>query len=141
MTRFLLDTDVCIYLLNHRPGHEHILRRIDGRSYGEVLLSAITLAELRYGIAASWRRETNLSKLELFLAQFEVTPLDETAAAAYGPIRAHLRAKGAPIGPLDTLIAGHAKALGATLVTNNTGEFSRVPGLKLANWLEPINGS
>ena len=137
MTRFVLDTDICIYLLNQRPEHEHILQRMDGRSYGEILLSAITLAELRYGIAASQRREANLSKLELFLAQFEVVPFDEAAAASYGSIRAHLRAKGMPIGPLDTLIAGHAKTLEATLVTNNTAKFSRVPGLALENWLEP----
>ena len=86
---------------------------MDGRNYGEVLLSAITLAELRYGIAASQRREANRVRLELFLAQFEVLPFDETAAAGYGPIRAYLRVKGTPIGPLDTLIAGHAIALGA----------------------------
>ncbi len=138
MTQFVLDTDICIYLLNRRPGHEYILKPMDGRSYGEILLSAITLAELRYGIAASQRREANLSKLELFLAQFEVAPFDEAAAATYGPIRAYLRAKGTPIDPLDTLISGHTKALGATLVTNNTAEFSHVPGLKLENWLEPV---
>ena len=137
MTRFLLDTDICIYLLNRRPGHGNILRRMDGRSYGEVLISAITLAELRYGIAASQRREANLSKLEIFLAQFEIKAFDERAAAAYGPIRAYLRTKGTPIGSLDTLIAGHAKALEATLVTNNTAEFSRVPELDLDNWVEP----
>ena len=138
MIRFMLDTDICIYLLNRRPGYEHIIKRMDGRSYGEILLSTIALAELRYGIAASQRREANRAKLELFLAQFEVVSFDEVAAAVYGLIRAHLRTKGTPIGPLDTLIAGHAKAIGATLVTNNTAEFSRVPELALENWLEPI---
>ncbi len=138
MTCFLLDTDICIYLLNHRPGYKSIVKRMNGLNYGEVLISAITLAELRYGIDASQRRGASLSKLELFLAQFEVAPFDERAAAVYGSVRAHLRAQGTPIGPLDTLIAGHAKALGATLVTNNTAEFSRVPGLHLDNWVEPV---
>ncbi len=138
MTRFLLDTDICIYLLNHRPGYKNILRRMDGLNYGEVLISAITLAELRYGIDASQHRGANLGKLELFLAQFEIIAFDESAAAAYGSVRAHLRAQGTPIGPLDTLIAGYAKALGATLVTNNTAEFSRVPDLCLENWFEPM---
>lgn len=134
--RYVLDTDICIYLLNRRLAYENILKRIDARSYGEIIISAITLAELRYGIAASQRREANLSKLELFLAQFEVIAFDEHAAAVYGSILAHLRAKGTPIGPLDTLIAAHARALTATLVTNNIAEFSRVPGLVLENWLE-----
>ena len=138
MTRFVLDTDICIYLLNRKPGYETILKHMDAHCYGEILLSAITLAELRYGIAASRRREANLSKLELFLAQFEVVPFNEIAAAAYGPIRAYLRERGTPIGPLDMLIGGHAKALGATLVTNNTAEFSRIPGLALVNWFEGI---
>ncbi|NJN47078.1 MAG: type II toxin-antitoxin system VapC family toxin [Candidatus Competibacteraceae bacterium] len=138
MTRFLLDTDSCIYLLNCRPGHENILQRMDGLNYGEVLISAITLAELRYGIAASRRRAANQGNLELFLAQFEAAAFDEHAAAIYGPIRAHLRVKGTPIGSLDTLIAAHAQSLQASLVTNNIAEFCRVPDLALENWLEPL---
>ena len=72
----LLDTNICIYLLNQRPGFEAILRRLDGRQQGEVALSAITLAELRFGIAANQRRDINLAKLELFLAVFEIAPFD-----------------------------------------------------------------
>ena len=132
----LLDTDIYIYLLNQRPGFESILKRLDGREYGEVSLSAITLVELRFGIAASRRRSLNLAQLELFLASFEAVPFDDRAAAAYGPLRAHLEAQGTPIGPLDTLIAAHALALCATLVTNNVREFGRVPALTLENWLE-----
>jgi tRNA(fMet)-specific endonuclease VapC len=132
----LLDTDICIYLLNQRPGFEAILRRLDGRAHGEVNLSAITLAELRFGIAASRRAGLNLPKLELFLASFEIVPFDDRSAAAYGPLRAHLQSRGTPIGPLDTLIAAHALALGANLVTNNAREFGRVPGLAVENWLE-----
>jgi tRNA(fMet)-specific endonuclease VapC len=89
----LLDTDICIYLLNQRPGFESILKRLDGREYGEVSLSAITLAELCFGIAASRRRSLNLAKLELFLASFEAAPFDARAAAAYGPLRAHPKPK------------------------------------------------
>jgi len=131
----LLDTDICIYMLNQRPGFEGILTRLDGRSQGEVIISAITLAELRFGIAASKRQAFNRERLELFLASFEVAPFDEHAAAPYGPLRAHLQAQGTPIGPIDTLIAGHALSLRATVVTNNVREFSRVPGLELENWL------
>ncbi len=134
----LLDTDICIYLLNQRPGFEAILRRLDGRQQGEVALSAITLAELRFGIAASQRRDVNLAKLELFLAAFEIAPFDASAAIAYGSLRARLQALGTPIGPLDTLIAAHALALGATVVTNNVREFGRVPGLTVENWLDAM---
>ncbi|MGH8582102.1 MAG: type II toxin-antitoxin system tRNA(fMet)-specific endonuclease VapC [Gammaproteobacteria bacterium] len=132
---FLFDTDIGIYVLNQKPGYESILKHLDGREQGEVIVSVITLAELRFGIAASRRRNLNLGKLELFLASFEVAPFDERAASAYGPLRAHLQAQGTPIGPLDTLIAAHALSLGATLVTNNVREFGRVPNLALKNWL------
>jgi tRNA(fMet)-specific endonuclease VapC len=131
----LLDTHICIYLLNQRPGFEAILRHLDGRRQGEVALSAITLAELRFGIAASQRRAVNLAKLELFLAAFEIVPFGAPAATAYGSLRAQLQARGTPIGPLDTLIAAHALALGAIVVTNNVREFGRVPGLTVENWL------
>jgi len=134
----LLDTDICIYLLNQRSGFEHILKHLDGRSQGEVIISAITLAELRFGIAASKRRDFNSARLELFMALFEVAPFDEHAAAAYGPLRMYLQAQGTPIGPLDTLIAGHALSRGATVVTNNVREFSRVPDLDLENWLDVL---
>ena len=131
MTLHLLDTDTYIHLINRRPGYELVLAHVHGRAYGEILLSAITLAELRFGIASSQRRDANVAKLELFLAAFEVAPFDERAAGAYGPLRAHLRAAGTPIGPLDTLIAAHALALGAIVVTHNVREFSRAPGLQV----------
>jgi tRNA(fMet)-specific endonuclease VapC len=131
---YLLDSDTCIFLINRKRGYEAILRRLDGLRYGEVLLSAITLAELRYGIAKSTRKAHNVPRLDRFLARFDARAFDEEAAKAYGPIRAELEGKGTPIGPLDTLIAAHAVSLSAILVTNNENEFSRVPDLRLENW-------
>jgi len=134
---YLLDTNVCIALLNQQPGYEGILRRMDGQEYGQVVISAITTAELRFGVEASARVEDNRLKLERFLANFEVAAFDDQASRYYGALRAHLKSRGTPIGPLDTLIAGHALALKATVVTHNVGEFARVPGLRVEDWLAP----
>jgi tRNA(fMet)-specific endonuclease VapC len=109
---------------------------MEGRRYGEILISAITLAELRYGVAKSARRRGNAEKVEAFLQRFETAPFDERAAAEYGAVRAGSEARGRPIGPLDTLIAAHARSRDSTLVTNNVGEFRRVPGLRIENWTE-----
>jgi len=132
---YLLDTNACIALLNQQPGYEGILRRMDGLEYGQVIISAITTAELRFGVEASARIEANRLKLERFLANFEVAAFDDAASRYYGALRAYLKAKGIPIGPLDTLIAGHALALKATVVTHNVGEFVRAPGLQVEDWL------
>ena len=133
---YMLDTDMCIFMINRRPGYEGILSRMDGLRYGDVLLSTITLAELRYGVAKSRKQEKNLERLERFLARFEERDFDEGASRAYGSIKTQLEATGKPIGPLDTLLAGHALSLGATMVTNNIREFSRVSGLTLENWMK-----
>jgi tRNA(fMet)-specific endonuclease VapC len=132
---FMLDTNICIYVLNRRAGHENILYRLDGLAYEQVVISAITLAELRYGIAKSAKKATNRTKLEFFLHQFECLPFDADITARYGVIRTTLEAQGKPIGPLDMLIAAHALSLSATLVTNNVREFERVDGLTIENWL------
>ena len=132
---YLLDTNVCICLINQRPGFDRILKRMDGLEYGEVLISSISTAELHFGVAASAQAERNSLKLERFLAVFEVAPFDDEASRRYGVVRAFLKARGTPIGPLDTLIAGHALALQATVVTNNVAEFIRVPGLNVEDWL------
>ncbi|MSQ60193.1 MAG: type II toxin-antitoxin system VapC family toxin [Betaproteobacteria bacterium] len=131
---FVLDTNICVFVLNRRPGFERIIRRMDGLSRGEVLLSSVTAAELQIGAWASKRKQDNLLRLERFLAEFDVVPFDENAARAYGRLRAALKELGTPIGPLDTLIAGHVLAIGATLVTNNLREFQRVPGLVSQDW-------
>ena len=132
---YLLDTNTCIYLINQKPGHERILHRMDGLGYGQVVISAITTAELHFGVAASAQAERNQARLERFLTAFEIVPFDEAASRHYGSVRALLKRQGTPIGPLDTLIAGHALALQATVVTNNVGEFARVPGLAVEDWL------
>lgn len=134
--RYLLDTNICVYLINRRPHHEAVLRRMDGMVYGDILISAITTAELRYGVANSARPEQNREKFDSFIERFEIVDFDDAAAAAYGPIRVGLKNAGTPIGPLDTLIAAHAISLQCTLVTNNVREFERVPGLNIENWVE-----
>ncbi len=133
---YLLDTNICIYLLNRKLGYERILSHVDGRDYGEIAISAITLAEIEYGIAKSLKKPSNKAKLEYFLYQFECLPFDNLATSSYGSIRVALESKGTPIGPLDTLIAAHAYSLEATIITNNVKEFKRVANLKIENWLD-----
>ncbi|MFN0316094.1 MAG: type II toxin-antitoxin system VapC family toxin [Burkholderiales bacterium] len=130
----LLDTNICIFVLNRGPGFERIIRRMDGLSRGDVLVSSVSAAELQFGAWASARKQDNLLRLERFLAEFEVLPFEENAARAYGQLRAALKELGTLIGPLDTLIAGHSLSIGATLVTNNLREFQRVPGLRAEDW-------
>jgi tRNA(fMet)-specific endonuclease VapC len=129
---YLLDTNICIYIINRRP--PQVLAHFEGLRYGQVAVSSITGAELAFGVAKSGSHR-NREALEKFLAPLEVLPFDAAAMRAYGPLRAELQRLGRPIGSLDTLIAAHALSLGATLVTNNVGEFSRVPSLVCENWV------
>ncbi len=134
---WLLDTDTFAYLINRSSGSERIRRRLSGRSPGEVRLSAITVSEIRYGIA---RGDVSLERreaLEELLDLFQTEDYPVAAARAFGEIRARLERAGRRIGPYDLLIAAHALHLGATLVTNNEREFRRVPGLAVQNWLKP----
>ncbi|MGH8525263.1 MAG: type II toxin-antitoxin system tRNA(fMet)-specific endonuclease VapC [Gammaproteobacteria bacterium] len=136
--RYLFDTNICIHIINRRLGFERLLDRVGQHQYGEILISAITLAELRFGVAKSQsrRRAENEKMLELFLARFPVMDFDSKAAAAYGPLRAGLERQGTPIGAMDTLIAAHALRLGTAIVTHNAREFMRVPRLPVENWLD-----
>jgi tRNA(fMet)-specific endonuclease VapC len=134
--RFMLDTDSCIALIKQKPAP--VLRRLTSLSPGEAGISAVTLAELRYGVAKSGRREKNALALDEFLLPLEVADFDEPAAEAYGLVRATLEKLGTPIGPLDTQIGAHALSLGATLVSHNTREFRRIPGLTVVDWLSSI---
>jgi tRNA(fMet)-specific endonuclease VapC len=131
--RFMLDTDSCIALIKRKPGT--ILRRLMSLSPGEAGISAITLAELRYGVAKSAQNEKNRLALDEFLLPLEVADFDELAAAGYASVRATLEKAGTPIGPLDTQIGAHALSLGAILVTHNSREFRRIPGLAVEDWL------
>lgn len=128
----LLDTNICIYLIRQRS--REALRRFEEFEVGEVGVSVITVSELRYGAEKSARPEQNREALEQFLLPLEVLGFSSEATVSYGRLRAAIEKQGTPIGPLDTLIAAHALSLGAILVTNNTREFERVPGLQIEDW-------
>jgi tRNA(fMet)-specific endonuclease VapC len=130
--RFLLDTNICIYIRRKKP--EEVLRRFRTLKQGEAVLSVITFGELVYGAEKSAQRAAALEMLRELGQMIPVLSLPETAADAYGTIRAELERKGQMIGNNDLWIAAHAKAAGLTLVTNNEREFRRVRGLKVQNW-------
>ena len=132
MSTYLLDTDTCIYLIKKKP--PETLAELQSKEISSVAISAITLSELEYGVAKSTKPDRNKLALARFLAPLEVLPFDDRAASHYGPVRAQLEKQGTPIGPLDTLIATHALAVGATLVTNNVSEFRKVAELPVENW-------
>jgi tRNA(fMet)-specific endonuclease VapC len=129
---FLLDTNICIYIRRKRP--EEVLRRFRTLKPGEAALSVITFGELVFGAEKSAQRAAALELLRELAQVLPVLGLPETAAEAYGAIRAELERKGQMIGNNDLWIAAHAKAAGLTLVTNNEREFRRVRGLKVQNW-------
>ena len=130
--RYLLDTNICIYALSGR--YPQLRRRIDRLASGQVVTSAIVWGELHFGIAKSSRRDDALQRLNAFIEIVPVLPLPPAAAVHYGDIRAALAARGTPIGANDLWIAAHARAAALVIVTNNTGEFARIAGLKLENW-------
>jgi tRNA(fMet)-specific endonuclease VapC len=131
--KFMLDTNMCIHLIKHRP--QRLLDRFDRTPVGDIGISSVTLAELEYGVAKSSRMERNREALRKFVTPLEIASFDRSAAAVYGKVRALLESKGKPIGSMDMLIAAHALSLGARVVTNNEAEFKRVSGLKVDNWL------
>ena len=124
----LLDTNVCIDLLRGRVRGKRLPRAADCR------LSTVVTAELRVGAEKSAQPAAQREAVRTLIDLFRRVPFDDEAARHYGDIRAHLESRGAPIGPLDLLIAAHARSLGANLLTANLGEFNRVPGLKCAAW-------
>lgn len=131
--RYMLDTNICIYSIKHKP--ESVFRRLQEHDPSEICISSVTYAELVHGVEKSQAVEKNRLALVLLLANIEILDFDTLAAEAYGKIRADLEKGGTPIGPLDMMIAGHAKSLDYCIFTNNTKEFSRVRGLKLENWV------
>ena len=132
--RYMLDTNICIYAIKHKP--EQVFMRLQEHDPIDICISSVTYAELVHGVEKSKAIEKNRVALALLLANIEIMNFDSLAAESYGKIRADLEKAGTPIGPLDMMIAGHAMALGYTVVTNNTTEFERVKGLKLENWTE-----
>ena len=128
---FMLDTNICIYLINERDG---ALRQRFEANAGEICVSAITYAELCYGVTHSARVARNARELEAFRLDLDVVAFDDRAGRHYGEIRHALARRGQPIGANDLLIAAHALSVDATLVTNNAGEFRRVPNLRVENW-------
>jgi tRNA(fMet)-specific endonuclease VapC len=130
--RYLLDTNICIYIRQSRP--EEVLRRFRRLRPGEAALSVITYGELFYGAAKSTQRTTALDRLRELLRLLPALALPESAGEAYGSICASLESKGEMIGNNDLWIAAHAVASGLVLVTNNEREFRRVRGLKVQNW-------
>ena len=130
--RYLLDTNICIYVINARPAK--VLARFMEHETDGLGVSAITASELYWGVRKSGSVK-NLAALEKFLSPLVVLDYDLRAAQRYGELRALLEARGTPIGPLDQQIAAHAQALNVTLVTNNLREFKRVPDLQLENWV------
>ena len=133
--RYMLDTNILVYVLNARPRHEAVLARFDSENPEDLVVSSITLAELRYGIEKSRRRESNRRALHRVLRALNVLAFDANAAQVYGLVRTALETAGKPIGPLDTLIAAHALALDLILVTSNLREFSRIRGLRVESWI------
>lgn len=131
---YMLDTNICIYIMKNKP--EKVLRRFKEELNNGIGISSITLAELEYGMKHSSNPAQNERALLRFLVPLSVLPFGAGAASEYGAIKTFLQNNGTPIGPLDMLIAAHAKSEGLVMVTNNVREFERVPGLEIENWAE-----
>ena len=134
MLRYLLDTNIVIYVLKRRP--VEVLATFNANTT-RMAISSITLAELLHGAEKSSRVGDNLNAIEDFCSRLEVLAYGAKAAQHYGAIRAALEKLGTPIGVNDLHIAGHARSEGLVLVTNNLSEFARVPALELENWVGP----
>lgn len=134
MIRYLLDTNVCIDII--RGNSPALLRTLNRHDPDEVGISAIVFAELHTGICKSSNPGRNLEKLTDFCTPLTILPFDSIAAEQYGIVRAYLERAGTPVGPLDTLIAAHALAVQAILITGNEREFCRIPDLQVENWLK-----
>lgn len=129
---YLLDTNICIYIIKKKPAV--VLKQMQAKKPEQIAISAITLAELEYGIARSRYPDRNRIALLEFLFPFAILDFDQRACVDYGRIRASLESKGKPIGPMDLLLAAQAKSRDLILVTNNEKEFRRIDGLGIENW-------
>lgn len=129
---YLLDTNICVYVMRKRP--ESVYRQLSSVGGRGVAISVVTAFELEVGALRSQGKHYS-EAVRLFIAELPVLPLEDSARAAYGQLRTALERRGEVIGAYDMLIAAHALALDATLVTNNEREFKRVKGLKVENWV------
>jgi tRNA(fMet)-specific endonuclease VapC len=129
---YLLDTNILIAVSKKRPG---LSKKLSALPASDILLSSVVLAEIEYGIAKSAKPELNRQVYDSILRGFAVADFGVAAARHYGALRLGLERRGEIIGPNDSMIAAQALATGAVLVTDNTAEFSRVPGLAVENWL------
>ena len=134
MIHYLLDTNICIYLIKKRP--PEVLEQFRQHPPQDVAISTITFFELEYGVQKSQHIQRTQDALDGFLLPLTILDMDRPAAADAAAIRASLEKKGTPIGPYDLLIAGLARSRNMTLVTNNTKEFERIDNLRLENWVQ-----
>lgn len=130
---YLLDTNTCVYAIKRMP---QVLRRLQERSPDDFAVSAITVAELRFGAAKSSRPTETRRGVDAFLKPLKVLPFGNDIASDYAPLRLALERGGRLIGERDLLIAATAKSLGLIVVTHNVREFSRVPGLEVVDWYD-----
>lgn len=136
---YLLDTNICIYLIKKRP--QEVLERFKQHSPEDVAISTVTLFELEYGAQKSQHIQRTQEALARFLTPLTLLDVDHPAATEAAVIRAKLEKNGTPIGPYDLLIAGVARSRNMILVTNNTKEFERIDHLRLENWVESFRPS
>ena len=132
MLRYMLDTNICIFTIKNKP---QVVREAVNRHHGQLAISTVPLMELIYGAEKSAAPERNLAIVEGFAARLDVLDYDIQGAAHTAQLRAELAKAGTPTGPYDRMMAGHARARGLTLVTNNLREFQRVPGLRVEDWV------
>ncbi len=130
--KYLLDTNICIYIINKKP--ERVIKKVRKFKPGEIGLSVITLSELQKGVSKSRLKKKNQSALDEFISVFTVLPFETPDAKIYGNVVAQLESKGQIIGGNDLFIAAHSLSRNLTLVTNNEKEFNRVEGLRIDNW-------
>jgi tRNA(fMet)-specific endonuclease VapC len=132
--KYLLDTNICIYVIKRKP--EKVIKHFKEHKPGDIGISSITIAELNYGIEKSSKPATNTIALKEFLQPLEIADYSQSDAEEYGKIRFELEKKGVPIGAMDLLIASQASGRELILVTNNEKEFKRIKGLRIENWVK-----
>ena len=132
MKRYMLDTDMCSYIIKEHP--ESVRQRLRKLAMEQLCVSVVTYAEMIYGVERSSSKRVNRPIVEDFVRHLDVMDWDTDAADQYGVIRAELETAGTPIGAMDMMIAAHAKSIKAVLVTNNQKHFTKIKGLKIDNW-------